>query len=98
MTRSHFPSDFAFAFVCDFGRGRAGWLTRWQPGWEIPINVVSDVPRGFATVDEDGLVRVYRVGRMHRGAFKRWVVATFTGMNCNRVLGSWPHYRVEAVS
>ena len=70
--------------------GRVAWINEVAYAW-------PNVPRGHVAVLDDGTTRYYRVPRRERRAFRRWAEAVFSGMNCNRVRGAWPRYRVEAV-
>ncbi len=48
-----------------------------------------------ACVTDDGTEYLYSVGRQERAAFKAWAAGVFAGgMNCKRLSGAWPNYRV----
>ena len=55
-----------------------------------------DPPRGCVAIEDDSSTWFYRVDRSRRGEFRRWATGVFCGtMDCRRLRGTWPHYRVE---
>lgn len=56
-------------------------------------HVAMNPPRGRCAVHEDDRVRIYRVKRGERRAFRRWLESTIEYHQ--RVKGAWPIYYIE---